>query len=134
MKKNHTIQWLDSLSEDQQVELLDLAIQERPKVVAARNQFQKEISEQRQQLILQANVRRETLKLKAQKERNELLEHHLITTSQELKQTMVAVDAENLSTQKAAKKLTILKVQVNIKKKILKNVHIPFSYARKSDL
>ena len=86
------MQWLDSLPEDQQVELLDLAVQERPKVVAARNQFQKEISEQRQQLILQANVRRETLKLKAQKERNELLEHHLITTSQELKQTMVAAD------------------------------------------
>lgn len=133
VKKNHTMQWLDSLPEDQQVELLDLAVQERPKVVAAQNQFQRKISEQRQQLMHQANVRRETLKLKAQKERDELLEHHLITTSQELKQTMVAVDAENLSAQKAAaKKLKILKVQINIRKKVLKqNVHIPFSHARK---
>ena len=48
-------------------------------------------------------------------------------------ETIVAVDAENLSTQKkVAKKLTILKVQVNIRKKILKqNVHIPLSHASK---
>ena len=133
VKKNHTMQWLDSLPEDQQVELLDLAVQERPKLVAAQNQFQKEIDKQRQQSMLQANVRRETLKLKAQKERDELLEHHLITTSQELKQTMVGVDAENLSAQKKkAKKLAILKVQVNIRKKVLKqNVRIPLSHARK---
>ena len=56
---NHTMQWLDSLAEDQQVELLDLAVQERPKLVAALNKFQREISERRQQSMLQAHVRRE---------------------------------------------------------------------------
>ena len=46
----------------------------------------------RQQAMFQANVRREALKQKAQRERDELLQHHLITTSEELQQALWTID------------------------------------------
>ena len=133
VKKNHTIQWFDMLPEEQQVELLDFAAQERPKVAAEQKEFQEKISKQRQLSMFQANVRREALKTKAQKERDELLEHHFITTSHELRQAMSDIEAENMSTQKKkTKKISLLKVQINIRRKVLKqNIRIPLSHARK---
>ena len=69
---NHTLQWLP---EKQQSELRCSAKPNSECRVA-----QKDIVEQRQS---RANKRREALRRKAQKEKDEL---HLITTSQELKQ------------------------------------------------
>ena len=58
--------------------------------------FQEKLSNQRQLSMFQAHVRREVLKTKAQKERDELMEHHLVTTSQELRQTLGDIELQYL--------------------------------------
>ena len=131
LKKNHTLQWLDTLPKEQQIEVLDLAVQEKPKVDAEQQRAQKAVSEQRQLNLFVANKRREAMKRKAQKERDELSEHHLITSSLELKQAMLDIDAEGIAaSKKKSKKLLLLKTQIAIRKKVLKqNIRIPLSHS-----
>ena len=83
--------------------------------------------------MLQGHTRREALKQKAQQEKDELSQHHLITTASELHQALLSIDAESVSTaKKRAKKLSLLKLQINIRKKVLgQNIRIVFSHARK---
>ena len=94
----------------------------------------KDIAEKRQQAMVREHTRRETLQQKTNKKGINFLNIIIIATSEELRHALVAIDLENLSAQKKkAKKLSILKVQINIRKKMLKqSIRIPFSAARKS--
>ena len=68
--------------------------------------------------MVQAHVRREALKQKAQIEREKLSQLHLVTTSEELHEVLVNIDALNISaTKKRGQKPSFLRNQVNIRKK-----------------
>ena len=58
---------------------------------------------------------------------------HLITTADELTQALVDIDQKKLSAaKKAAKKLSLLRTQVKIRKHVLKqNIRIIFTHSRK---
>lgn len=87
----------------------------------------------RRQNMLQAHVRREALKRKAQQERDRLSQLHLVTASEELHQALLRIDTENLSVaKKKAQKLLLLKTQIKIRKKVFgQTIHIVFSHSRK---
>lgn len=133
VKKNHTMQWLEELPDDTQLRVMDLAVKEKPKVAQERKRQEELRSQQRRQAMLQANARREAFKRKAQQEKDELLQHHLITTSSELDSMLGRIDTEKISAQqKKAKKIQLLKTQIRIRKKILgQDIRIFFSHARK---
>ena len=98
VKKNHTMKWLNSLSEVQQEKVLNLAEQERPKMKAEQRQSKRDLEEQRRRRLQTAHEKREALRRKAQRQRDELSEHHLITSSQELRQAMAMIEVEDSST------------------------------------
>ena len=70
VKKNQTMKWLNELPHEQQLRVLDLAVKERQNVAKEyENEEEKEERvKQRRQNMLQAHLRREALKQKAQQE------------------------------------------------------------------
>ena len=60
--------------------------------------------------MLQLHTRREALKRKAQQERDELMQEHLIMNSRELQEMLSA-------TKTKADKISLLKTQIKIRKK-----------------
>ena len=123
------MRWLCKLPNEKQVEVLDLAVKERPRVVEEHRKLEEYRSQQRKQAMLKANVRREALRRKAHQERDELLQHHLITTSTELHETLQVIDTESISAQrKKSKKISVLKTQIRI---LGQDICIVFSHARK---
>lgn len=129
VRKNHTMEWLNKLPQEDQMKVVNLAIKERPKIVNNRKMVKEEQCKHRQQSLHQAHFRREVLKEKLQKERDELSKYHLITSSEELHQQLLKIDNERISTaKKKSQKVSLLKTQVRIRKKILKqNTHIVFT-------
>ncbi len=127
------MKWLHELPNEQQVRVLDLAVKERQNVAKEYRNEEEERSKRRRQNMLQAHLRREALKRKNQEERDELAQEHLITTSRELQEMLYSIEAENVSaTKKKAKKVSFLKTQIKIRKKLLRqNIHIVFSHSRK---
>ena len=101
VKKNKTVEWLHDLPSEQQLKVIDLAIEKREEVRKEFKSEQEHRIRDRRQKLLQRHIRREALRQKAQQERDELSQMHLITTSEELQQALKCIDAESLS---AAKK------------------------------
>ena len=89
-------------------------------------------AEQRRDKLIQVHTQRQALLQRAQVEKDKLLEEHLIT-SEELHQSISDIDKEQISiSKKKKKKITLLKTQVNIRKKLLKEkIQITFSQSRK---
>ena len=134
VKKNHTMQWLDGLPEVQQETVVYLAEKERPKMDAEQKQNKKDLEEQRRQRLRTVHEKREALQQKLQKQCDELSEHHLITSSCELRQALTEIEGSSTSQrQMKSKKLALLKTQINLRKKVLgqSNIHIPFTQSRK---
>ena len=127
------MQWLHELPDKEQSKVLNLAIKERPRVVQEYRKVEEQRSKQRQQNMLLENERREALKRKKQKERDELSQNHLITTPEELRQVLLSIDAENMSAQrKKAEKLSVLRTQIKIRKKVLgEHISIALTHSRK---
>ena len=67
VKKNHTMKWLNSLSEVQQEKVLNLAEQERPKMKAEQRQSKRDLEEQRRRRLQTAHEKREASKKKSSK-------------------------------------------------------------------
>ena len=88
-------------------------------------------AEQRRDKLIQVHTQRQALLQRAQVEKDKLLEEHLITS--ELHQSISDIDKEQISiSKKKKKKITLLKTQVNIRKKLLKEkIQITFSQSRK---
>ena len=82
--------------------------------------------------MVKENAKREALKKKMSKEREELSQLHLVTTSEELRQALMSIDSDNLSAaKKRATKISFLKTQMKIRKKVLKqDVPIVFTHYR----
>ena len=87
VKKNKTIRWIDHLPEDQFKTVVNCAMQKRGQVRLEYHEEEAARSNQRREQMVQAK-RRDALQLRAEKERNELLQLHLITSPEELTQAL----------------------------------------------
>ncbi len=133
LKKNKTLQWLENLTSEQQLKVIDLAVENRLSVQKEYKDEEEQRIRERRQNMVQANVRREALKRKAQQERDKLSQQHLITTSDELRQALLDIESLQLTAAKMkAQKLSLLKTQIRIRKKVLhQNIRITFSHSGK---
>lgn len=70
---------------------------------------------------------------KAAKEKNQLSQQHLICSTAELSEALELIDATEATTSsKNNKKLALIRMQINIRKKVLnQKINIPFSQHRK---
>ena len=83
--------------------------------------------------MIQAHGRLQALRYKEQMEKHTLLKEHLITTPEELYETIANIDKEvSVVTKRKRKKLALLKVQIKMRKKLLKqNIRIVFTHSGK---
>ena len=133
LKKNETIKWLQKLPESQQGKIIDLATASRREACVSRKEDDAMVLKLRRDNMIQAHNRLQALKNKERTEKHKLLKEHLITSSEELYQAMANIDAEiSATTKRKTKKLSLLKVQVKIRKKLLKqNIRIVFTHSGK---
>ena len=135
VKKNRTLKWLSNLPQDDQSTIVDLAVKQRRIVNKECRDEEKMRSQQRQQKMLEENAKRVALekKLGEEKEKEKLSQSHLITSSDELKEEILAIDKQSISTtKKKNQKLELLKTKIRIRKKVLcQNVPIVFTCNRK---
>ena len=133
LKKNKTVQWLQQLPQSQQSDVIDLAVSSRREACASRKDDDAKVIKQRRDNMIQAHSRLQALRRKEQTEKDKLLKEHLITSSEELYQSIVTIDEEvSTATKRRAKKLALLKIQIKIRKKILKqNIRIVFTHSGK---
>ena len=133
VKKNKTLKWLSSLPETHQVSVINHAIKQRHSVLKEYKEEEHQRATQRRENMLQAKIQRETLKRKMQEEKEQLSQQHLITSSTELYEAISAIDNESNSvSNKKSKKVSLLKTQILIRKKVLKQkVNIVFSRSKK---
>ncbi len=104
----------------------------KAEVLKESQELDKRNCEQRREKIKKAHMRRQALQLRSQKEREKLLQLHLITSRDELLKAISDIDHMTSSYPKKKKdKLSLLRSQLNIWKKILKrNINISFTYCR----
>ena len=133
VKKNGTMAWYESLSSEKQEAITKLAIKQRKQVIEECKEDEKKQSEKRQETMKLSHQRRQTMKAKALREKEVLSQQHLIATVQELLEVLDEIDSESISPSKRKqKKLKLLRTQVNIRKKVLKQrINISFSKTRK---
>lgn len=132
LKKNKTMQWLQELPDEQQVQVVDMAVEMRQKVRKELQDEEEQRAKERRENMVHSHTRKEALKRKM-KEVRKLSQLHLITTSEELHQAVRDIDGKSLSTaRKTAQKRSLIKTQVNIRKKVLRqNIHITFTRSRR---
>lgn len=123
---NKSMKWLQQLLTEQQDRVLDLAIKKKREVLRERKEEDQETAKLRRENLLQAHRKKKALERRAQMERDKLSQEYLITSSEELYQTISDIDKETISISK--KKAKLLKTQVNIRKKLLKQkIRITYS-------
>ena len=129
IKKNHSIKWLNTLPDTEQERIINLAADLRESVHKEALHRHKQVAEERQKKMIESHTRREAMKMKADKETDELFKHHLVATSKELRQLMMEIDDQQVSmTKKKAQKLSLLRTQIKIRKKVLgQKIHIVFT-------
>ena len=109
IKKNHSIKWLNTLTDTEQKHMITLAADLRESVHKEALHHHKQVTEERQKKMIESHTRREAMKMKADKETDELFKHHLVATSKELHQLLMEIDDQQVSmTKKKAQKLSLL--------------------------
>ena len=132
VKKNHTLKWLSNLPESEQSVIVDLAVKQRRFVIKEYQNEAKMRSQQRQKKMFEENAKRVALRKKLCEEREKLSQSHLITSSDELREELHAIDQESMSSAKKKKKLELVRTQVRIRKKVLcQTLPIVFTTNRK---
>ena len=133
IKKNQTIPWFQQQPENRQNEIIDMACKRRATVLKEFKEEEKEQCRKRREQMLQAKQKRDALDDRLKKEKDILSKIHLITSPNELTEALVAIDRENISkSKKRQEKLTLLKTQIKIRKKVLnQKIHIAFSHCHK---
>ena len=78
--------------------------------------------------MIREKHRRDVLVKRATKEKERLSKVHLITSADELKITLSAIEEESISsTKKTQKKRAVIRVQINIRNKVLgQKIKVPF--------
>jgi hypothetical protein len=84
VKKNKTLKWLSSLKEEEQCEIIDIAVKQRRFVSNECRVAEENRAKQRQQNMLIEHDKRMTLEKKLQEEKDKMSQLHLITSSVEL--------------------------------------------------
>lgn len=127
---NKTVDWLQKQPSTEQERVIDLAVRRRMEVSKESKQEDEKNSVLRREEMKHTHLRRQALLQRAQREKEKLLQLHLITSRQEL---LAAIDEiDHVAGKSNAKKLLLLRGQVNIWKKVLKrNINIPFSHSRR---
>lgn len=117
----------------EQDDIMKLAVKSRPTVQKETKSRQIKVAKERQENMKQAHSRHEAMKKKVTLERDKLSKLHLITSCGELYQLLDEIDTSNSTiSKKKTQKLSLLRTQVNIRKKVLGQViHITFSHFKK---
>ncbi len=133
LKKNKTMQWLDTIPEEKQGTVLGLAIKRRVKVTKERKEENEKLSEKRRKKILKDHNKKMALLRKAQEVKGKLSKLHVITSSEELYQCIEDIDKENCSSSnKKAKKYALLREQINIRRKVFdQDIRVVLTQSRK---
>ena len=129
IKKNKTIQWFQQLSQRRRCAIVELAIKRR-KVVSEEYKKEETLrSSKRREKMVREKCRRDALQQRVDKEKEQLSQCRLMTSPDELSKALSEIEDEPLSLRKRSEKMRIiLKQQINIRKKILKqNIKIPFT-------
>ena len=117
--------WLCKLSCDQQERIIKMAVKRRAHVARLYKEEEARRSEQRRKQLAEVHSR-EVMKQKTMEKLSNL---HLITSSDELLESLSEIDGEEItSKQKRQKKLAIIREQLKIRTKVLKQkIKIPFT-------
>ena len=85
---------------------------------------------QRREKMIRDKCRHDALEKRATEERERLSNLHLITSTEELQEALSEIDSQSLNSKKKYdKKRALIREQVNIWKKVLKqNIKIPFTH------
>ena len=133
IKKNKTIPWFEQQPEDRQNEIIDMACKRRATVLKEFKEEEQEQGRKRREHMLVEKQKRDVLHERLKKEQDKLSKIHLITSPNELTEALVAIDKKSISkSKKKQEKLTLLKTQIKIRKKVLnQKIHIVFSHCHK---
>ena len=128
IKKNHSIMWLNSLDDTEQAKLINLATDLCQPVGREYRYHTQQVAQERQQRMVKAHVKQEAMKVKTQ-ESDHLAKEHLVSTAKELQDLIYEIEESDISTsKKKAQKLSLLRRQVNIRKKVLgQKINIVFT-------
>ena len=129
VKKNKTIQWLNRLPHEEQEEVVKVAAKRRAQVKKDHQEEQEMIRVQRAKKLLLEKQKRDALRRRAEEQLSKLSKVHVITTPSELHTALSRIDESNVTAAKKRNmKLSLLKDQINLRKKLLKqNIRIPFT-------
>ena len=132
-KKNHTVKWLDELSTDVQDKIVNLAVKRRAAVMHETKQEEQLRGEARRAKLLREHAARQAVQERAKQQLDKLHQMHLITSVDELREIITEIDNKDISnTKKKREKMDVLRTQINIRKKLLKeNIRIPLSQNQK---
>ncbi len=130
VKKNGTMKWYQDLPQEEKSAVTELAMKRRKDVMKQYCEEEKARSKQKQEYMKRCHQKRKALREKAAKEKDQLSQQHLITTNAELREALEEIDAEEAtSSSKKNKKLALIRMQINIRKKVLnQKITIPFSH------
>jgi hypothetical protein len=133
VKKNGTIKWLETLSEEKQDKVVSLAMERRLVVAKERKDDNKKLDEKRRKHMIEEHNKQMALLQKAQEEREKLSQLHVITSSEELSQCIKEIENEKCSfSKKKTKQYALLREQINIRKKVLnQDIHIVCTQSRR---
>ena len=121
VKKNHTMKWFNELPKERQNTIIELAVKRRKEVREDFKEMQKIVSKKRQVRMLEQKKKADYTRKKQTAEMEKLSSLHLITSVTEFETVLSNIKDEGLSTRKENEKiLNLLKEQVRIRKKLLK--------------
>ena len=130
VKRNKTLKWLSDIPQEDQHKVIDIAIKQRKQVLKDSKQREKELAKERRDKMLRDHCKRKAVQKKLNEEKEELLESHLMTSSKELTQAIKQIESEGGSMTKLRTKiLSLLRTQLNIRKKIL-NETVPITFTK----
>lgn len=131
VKKNHSIMWLNSLDDTKQTKLINLATDLRQSVGKDYIRHTQQVAQERQQRMAKAHAKQQAMKIKMQKQKDHLEKQHLVTSAKELQDLMNKIEeSEICASKKKVQKLSLLKCQINIRKKVLgQKINIVFTHS-----
>jgi len=103
IKKNNSIEWLDSLPKVQQEEIIELSMKNKSEVIKQYKEHQKSVAQQRQKYMLKQHQEKEKSRQRMKREREDFLKVQLLSSVYEFNNVIAVInDDENLT--KAQKK------------------------------
>ena len=134
VKKNKTVHWLEDLPPTRQNQVIDLAVASRKQVHNEYNFEKRTRDEQRRKKMIASHQKQEASKKRMLDEQCKLAEsQHLIATIEELEQVLTEIGNKELSqSKKDSEKLSVIKMQVRIRNKILRQqIKIQYTVSKK---